>query len=449
MSYVDEILESVRKNNPDQPLFLQTVTEVLGSLRPMIEANEERYRREALLERLVEPEKTVMFRVPWTDDRGQAHVNRGYRVQFSSAIGPYKGGLRFASNVTLDTMKFLAFEQTFKDSLTTMAIGGAKGGSDFDPIGKSDAEVMRFCQSFMTELYRYIGADTDSPAGDIGVGAREIGYLYGQYKRLTGRFEAGAVTGKDPTYGGSLGRPAATGNGACYYTQELFAHLGRELSGARVAISGFGQVAWGVARKMTELGAKVITISGPDGYVYDPEGMNEEKVAFLLEMRKNDPMHCKPYADRFGAEFHAGEKPWGRVKADIYMPCAMQNDIRADDAARMAAEGSTRLLIEVANMPTTQEAIDFLLEKGFIIAPSKAVNAGGVAVSAMEMAQNAGKYYWSEEEVECKLQAIMKNIFRSSLAAAEKYGMPENLIAGANLSAAERILSAMEAQGLV
>ena len=449
MSYVDEILESVRKNNPDQPLFLQTVTEVLGSLRPMIEANEERYRREALLERLVEPEKTVMFRVPWTDDRGQAHVNRGYRVQFSSAIGPYKGGLRFASNVTLDTMKFLAFEQTFKDSLTTMAIGGAKGGSDFDPIGKSDAEVMRFCQSFMTELYRYIGADTDSPAGDIGVGAREIGYLYGQYKRLTGRFEAGAVTGKDPAYGGSLGRPAATGNGACYYTQELFAHLGRELSSARVAISGFGQVAWGVARKMTELGAKVITISGPDGYVYDPEGMNEEKVAFLLEMRRTDPMHCKPYADRFGAEFHAGEKPWGRVKADIYMPCAMQNDIRADDAARMAAEGSTRLLIEVANMPTTQEAIDFLLEKGFIIAPSKAVNAGGVAVSAMEMAQNAGKYYWSEEEVECKLQAIMKNIFRSSLAAAEKYGMPENLIAGANLSAAERILSAMEAQGLV
>ncbi len=449
MSYVDEVLAQVKERDANEPLFFQTVNEVLNSLRPMIEKNEEHYRKVALLERLVEPEKMHIFRVPWMDDNGNFHVNRGYRVQFNSAIGPYKGGLRFAKNVNLDTIKFLAFEQCFKNSLTTLAIGGAKGGSDFDPIGKSDNEVMRFCQSFMTELYRYIGADMDSPAGDMGVGAREIGFLYGQYKRIVGQFEAGAVTGKAVPYGGSLGRPTATGFGATYYAEELLKYLGKDIKGATVAISGFGQVAWGVAMKMTQLGAKVVTISGPDGYVYDPEGMNDEKVAFLLEMRATDPMHCKPYADKFGAQFIPGQKPWGRVKADYYMPCAMQNDVRIEDAKRIVEEGHSKVLIEVANMPTTQEAIDYLKENGFIIAPSKAVNAGGVAVSAMEMAQNAAKYAWTEEEVEQKLHAIMKDIFRSSLNAAHKYGMGDDLIAGANLAGAEKIVVAMEAQGLV
>ncbi len=451
MSYVDEVLAQVEARDANEPLFLQTVREVLNSLRPMIEPNEEKYRKLALLERLVEPEKTVIFRVPWVDDNGVAHVNRGYRVQFNSAIGPYKGGLRFAKNVTLDTIKFLAFEQCFKNSLTTLPIGGGKGGSDFDPIGKSDAEVMRFCQSFMTELYRYIGANTDSPAGDMGVGAREIGFLYGQYKRITGNFEAAAVTGKSPEYGGSLGRPTATGFGAVYYAEELIKTLGRDIKGATIAISGFGQVAWGVAMKATQLGAKVVTISGPDGYVYDKDGMNEEKVDFLLTMRATDPMHCKPYADKFGAEFIAGEKPWGKVKADYYMPCAMQNDIRIEDAKRIKEEGTCNVLIEVANMPTTQEAIDYLRENGFVVAPSKAVNAGGVAVSAMEMAQDAAKYYWTEEEVEEKLHAIMKDIFNSSLKAANKFGLDgvNCLIEGANLAAADKIVTSMIAQGIV
>ncbi len=451
MSYVDEVLAQVSERDSNQPLFLQTVTEVLNSLRPMIDKDEEKYRKAALLERLVEPEKIITFRVPWVDDQGQAHVNRGFRVQFNSAIGPYKGGLRFAKNVTLDTVKFLGFEQCFKNSLTTLPIGGAKGGSDFDPIGKSDAEVMRFCQSFMTELYRYIGGDCDSPAGDMGVGAREIGYLYGQYKRILGRFDGAGVTGKAPQYGGSLGRPTATGYGATYYAQELIKTLGRKLEGATVAISGFGQVAWGVAEKMTQLGAKVVTISGPDGYVYDKDGMNQEKVNFLLEMRATDPMHCKPYADKFGAEFFPGQKPWGRVKADYYMPCAMQNDVRLEDAQRMAAEGTCDVLIEVANMPTTQDAIDFLREKGWVVAPSKAVNAGGVAVSEMEMAQDAAKYPWSAAEVEEKLHGIMKNIFQSSLDAANKYGLDgvKCLIEGANLAAADKIVAAMMAQGIV
>ena len=449
MSYVDEVLAKVAAKDANEPEFLQTVKEVLESLRPMIERNEEHYRKTDFLERVTEPEKVHIFRVPWTDDQGQVHVNRGFRVQFNSAIGPYKGGLRFHPTVNLSIMKFLAFEQIFKNSLTTLAIGGAKGGSDFDPRGKSDSEVMRFCQSYMTELYRYIGQDCDSPAGDIGVGAREIGYLYGQYKRIVGQFEAGAVTGKATPYGGSLGRPTATGFGAVYYTQELLAYLGKELKGATFALSGFGNVSWGAAQKLTDLGAKVVTISGPDGYVYDPEGMNQEKIDYLLEMRASGRDRCQDYADKFGAQFFAGEKPWGRVKADYYMPCATQNDIRIEDAKRIAQEGTCRVLIEVANMPTTQEAIDFLAEEGFIIAPSKAVNAGGVAVSALEMSQNASKLAWTAEEVEEKLHFIMKDIFHSSLAAAKKYGMGDNLIAGANLAAAEKIFAAMEAQGIV
>ena len=387
--YIERVLEETRAKNATEPEFLQTVEEVLTSLEPVIDAHPE-YEKVALLERMVEPERVIEFRVTWMADDGQWHVNRGYRVQYNGAIGPYKGGLRFQPNVTLSMIKFLGFEQTFKDALTTLPIGGAKGGSDFNPAGKSDAEVMRFCQAFMTELYRHIGPDVDVPAGDMGVGAREVGYLYGQYRRIVGAFKNGVITGKGLPFGGSLIRPEATGYGAVYYLVEVLKHEGETIEGKRLAISGYGNVAWGVMKKCVELGAKVTYFAGPDGYIHDPEGViTEEKLNFILEMRAKDPMRCEPYAEKFGCEFVPGTKCWGVKDVDIIMPSATQNDVNMEWAKKIAESG-VKYYIEVANMPTTNDALEFLKEqKHMIVAPSKAVNAGGVAVSALEMSQNS------------------------------------------------------------
>ena len=447
MAYIDEVLALVRQQNPEQPEFIQTVEEVLGSLRPVIAQNEEVYRREALLERLVCPERCILFRVPWVDDQGNIKVNTGYRVQFNSAIGPYKGGLRFHPSVNLSIMKFLAFEQTFKNSLTGLPMGGGKGGSDFDPRGRSDREIMAFCQSFMTELSKHIGADTDVPAGDIGVGAREVGYLFGQYKRLQNRFE-GVLTGKGISYGGSLIRPEATGFGAVYYTNEMLTAMGDTLEGKTVAVSGFGNVAWGTVKKIAQLGGKVVTISGPDGYVYDADGIStDEKINFMLQMRSSGRDKVQDYADKFGVPFYPGQKPWG-VKADILMPCATQNEVGMAEAEKIVANG-VRYYVEVSNMPTTNEAMAYLKENGVVVAPSKAVNAGGVAVSGLEMSQNSMRYSWSAEEVDQKLKTIMADIFASSYAAAKKYGMEGDLVAGANIAGFEKVAQAMLAQGAV
>ena len=447
MAYIDEVLEAVRKQNAEQPEFIQTVEEVLGSLRPVIAQNEELYRREALLERMVCPERCILFRVPWVDDQGNMKVNTGYRVQFNSAIGPYKGGLRFHPSVNLSIMKFLAFEQTFKNSLTGLPMGGGKGGSDFDPRGRSDREIMAFCQSFMTELSKHIGADTDVPAGDIGVGAREVGYLFGQYKRLQNRFE-GVLTGKGISYGGSLIRPEATGFGAVYYTNEMLTAMGDTLAGKTVAVSGFGNVAWGTVKKIAQLGGKVVTISGPDGYIYDAYGITtDEKIDFMLKMRSSGRDKVQDYADKFGVPFFPGEKPWG-VKADILMPCATQNEVGMVEAEKIVANG-IRYYVEVSNMPTTNEAMAYLKGNGVVVAPSKAVNAGGVAVSGLEMSQNSMRYSWSAEEVDQKLKTIMADIFASSYAAAKKYGMEGDLVAGANIAGFEKVAQAMLAQGAV
>ena len=400
-----------------------------------------------LLERFVEPERVVSFRVPWTDDSGKVQINRGYRVQFNSAIGPYKGGLRFHPTVNLSILKFLGFEQVLKNSLTGLPIGGGKGGSDFDPKGKSDREVMAFCQSLMTELYRHIGADTDVPAGDIGVGGREIGYLYGQYKRLTGLYE-GVLTGKGLSYGGSLARPEATGFGAVYYLVEVLKHEGEDIKGKTIAAAGFGNVTWGICKKAKELGAKVITLSGPDGYVYDPDGVStDEKVEYLLEMRASGRNVVKDYADKFGVQFFPGEKPWG-VKADIIMPSAMQNDVNMEQAKKIAECGA-KYYIEVANMPTTNDALAFLMgQKHLIVAPSKAVNAGGVGVSAMEMSQNSERLSWTVEEVDGQLKKMMETIHRVSAEAAEEYGLGYNLVAGANIAGFKKVAEAMMEQGI-
>ena len=447
MAYIDEVLDAVRKQNAEQPEFIQTVEEVLGSLRPVIAQNEALYRREALLERMVCPERCILFRVPWVDDQGNMKVNTGYRVQFNSAIGPYKGGLRFHPSVNLSIMKFLAFEQTFKNSLTGLPMGGGKGGSDFDPRGRSDREIMAFCQSFMTELSKHIGADTDVPAGDIGVGAREVGYLFGQYKRLANRFE-GVLTGKGISYGGSLIRPEATGFGAVYYTNEMLTAMGDTLAGKTVAVSGFGNVAWGTVKKIAQLGGKVVTISGPDGYVYDADGIiTDEKIDFMLQMRSSGRDKVQDYADKFGVPFYPGEKPWG-VKADILMPCATQNEVGMKEAEKIVANG-IRYYVEVSNMPTTNEAMAYLKQNGVVVAPSKAVNAGGVAVSGLEMSQNSMRYSWSAEEVDQKLKTIMANIFANSYAAAKKYGMEGDLVAGANIAGFEKVAQAMLAQGAV
>ena len=445
-AYLNELMETVIRRNPGELEFHQTVQEVFESIEPVIEQSPE-YVTSGVLERMVEPERIIKFRVPWIADDGKVMVNRGFRIQFNSAIGPYKGGLRFHPSVNESIIKFLGFEQTFKNSLTGLPMGGGKGGSDFDPKGKSDGEVMRFCQSFMTELANYIGADTDVPAGDIGVGAREIGYLFGQYKRLKNEF-TGVLTGKGITYGGSLIRPEATGYGATYYTVEMLKHFGDSIEGKTFAISGFGNVAWGSVKKITELGGKVVTISGPDGYVYDEDGVNtEEKINYLLEMRASCRNRVEDYAEKFGVPFFKGEKPWG-VKVDIAMPCATQNEVGIEDAKKLVANG-VKYYVEVSNMPTTNEAVAYLMAEGVVVAPSKAVNAGGVSVSGLEMSQNSMRYSWSADEVDDKLKIIMKNIFNSSVAAAEKYGMPGNLVAGANIAGFLKVADAMLAQGVV
>ncbi|MBE6752100.1 MAG: NADP-specific glutamate dehydrogenase [Ruminococcaceae bacterium] len=447
MSYVQRVIDDVAKKHANEPEFVQTVTEVLTSLEPVIEQNPE-YEKYSLLERIVEPERQITFRVTWTDDKGKVHVNTGYRVQFNGAIGPYKGGLRFHPSVYSGIMKFLAFEQTFKNSLTGLPIGGGKGGSDFDPRGKSDMDILRFCQSFMTELYRHIGPDVDVPAGDIGVGAREIGYLYGQYRRIKGAFKNGVLTGKGLSYGGSLVRPEATGYGATYYAVEVFKHFGEDIKGKTFALSGFGNVAWGAAKKIAELGGKVVTISGPDGYVYDPDGITtDEKIEYMLEMRASGRDKVQDYADKFGCEFFPGQKPWG-VKVDVAMPCATQNEINMDEAKKLVANG-VQYYIEVANMPTTNDALEYLKENVKVVAPSKAVNAGGVAVSALEMGQNSMRYNWTAEEVDARLQQIMKDIHDHSAAAAEKYGLGYDLVAGANIAGFIKVADAMMAQGII
>ena len=447
MSYIQNVIDDVAKKHANEPEFVQTVTEVLNSLAPVIDQHPE-YEKAALLERMVEPERVISFRVTWVDDNGKVNVNTGYRVQFNGAIGPYKGGLRFHPSVYSGIMKFLAFEQTFKNSLTGLPIGGGKGGSDFDPRGKSDMEILRFCQAFMTELYRHIGPDVDVPAGDIGVGGREIGYLYGQYRRIRGAFENGVLTGKGLSYGGSLIRPEATGYGATYYAVEVFKHFGEDIKGKTFALSGFGNVAWGAAKKIAELGGKVVTISGPDGYVYDKDGITtDEKIEYLLEMRASGRDKVQDYADKFGVEFFPGQKPWG-VKVDVAMPCATQNEINMDEAKKLVANG-VQYYIEVANMPTTNDALEYLKENVKVVAPSKAVNAGGVAVSALEMSQNSMRYSWTAEEVDAKLKQIMKNIHDNSADASEKYGLGYDLVAGANIAGFIKVADAMMAQGLI
>ncbi len=443
---LSELMDRVIKRNPGEAEFHQAVREVLESLEPVIEKSPI-YLESGVLERMVEPERIIKFRVPWIDDAGKVQVNRGFRIQFNSAIGPYKGGLRFHPSVNESIIKFLGFEQTFKNSLTSLPMGGGKGGSDFDPKGKSDNEVMRFCQSFMTELCRYIGADTDVPAGDIGVGAREIGYLFGQYKRLQNEF-TGVLTGKGRPYGGSLIRPEATGFGAVYYTVEMLNTYGESVKGKTFAVSGFGNVAWGTVQKVNELGGKVVTLSGPDGYIYDKDGIStKEKVDFLLEMRASCRNRVEDYADKFGVPFYKGEKPWGQ-KVDVIMPCATQNEVTLEDAKKIVANG-VKYYVEVSNMPTTNDAVAYLLENGVVVAPSKAVNAGGVAVSGLEMSQNSMRYSWTAEEVDEKLKMIMKNIYEASVKAAKEYGMEGNLIAGANIAGFLKVADAMLAQGAV
>lgn len=445
-AYTQRVLEETRRKNPNEKEYLQAVEEVLNSLKPVIEKHPE-YEEHAILERLCEPERLFEFRVVYTDDAGKPHVHRGYRIQYNGALGPYKGGLRFHPSVNLSILKFLAFEQTFKNSLTTLPIGGGKGGSDFDPHGKSDAEIMRFCQAFMTELYRHIGQDTDVPAGDIGVGGREIGYLFGQYRRLRGAYENGVLTGKDLNFGGSLLRPEATGYGALYYTQEVLEKLGDTVKGKTFVLSGYGNVTWGAAKKIAELGGKAVTLSGHNGYVYDPDGIiTEEKINYLLEMRASRNANVKMYADKFNCEFFPNEKPWG-VKGDICIPCATQNEVSLEDANKIVENG-TKYYFEAANMPTTLEATNYLLDNKVIVGPAKAVNAGGVAVSALEMSQNSMRYSWTSEEVDAKLHEIMKSIVNNSLAASEKYGLGFDLIKGGNIAGFEKVADAMIKQGL-
>ena len=445
-AYVARVIDYVKKKHADEPEFCQTVEEVFSAVSPVVDAHPE-YEKADLLTRMVEPERMFTFRVVWCDDGGQWHTNIGYRVQFNGAIGPYKGGLRFQPNVNASVMKFLGFEQTFKNALTGLPMGGGKGGSDFDPAGKSDAEVMRFCQSYMTALYRYIGPDCDVPAGDMGVGGREIGYLFGQYRRLKGVWENGVLTGKGRSYGGSLIRPEATGYGAVYYLQEVLRHENDTIQGKRIAISGYGNVGWGIMKKAAQLGAKVTYFAGPDGYIHDPDGVTGEKLDFILEMRAKDPMHCKPYADRFGVEFVPGEKCWGVRDVDIYMPAATQNDVALESARRIASSG-VKNYNEVANMPTTNEALALLrAQKHMIVAPSKAVNAGGVAVSGLEMSQNAERLDWTAEEVDERLRLTMQTIHQMSVEAAAEYGLGYDLVAGANIAGFKKIATAMMEQG--
>ena len=444
MSYVDETLQNVIAQNPGQPEFHQAVKEVLESLRPAIEKNEERYRKEALLERLTTPERCVLFRIPWVDDNGQVRVNNGYRVQFNSAIGPYKGGMRFHPSVNLSIMKFLAFEQTFKNSLTGLPIGGGKGGSDFDPKGKSDREIMAFCQSLITELYKYIGADTDVPAGDIGVGAREVGYMFGQYKRIRNVYE-GVFTGKGLSYGGSLARTQATGYGLLYLTDEMLKCNGTTLAGKTVVVSGAGNVATYAIEKAWQLGAKPVTCSDSTGWIYDPDGID---VATLIEVKQVKRARLTEYAKaRPNSVYHEGKGVW-TVKCDVALPCATQNELLIDDAKALVANGCMAVA-EGANMPTTLDATKYLQENGVLFCPGKAANAGGVATSALEMTQNSERLSWSFEEVDSKLKTIMVNIFHNLDDAAREYGFEGNYVVGANIAGFRKVADAMIAQGVI
>ena len=444
MSYVDEVIEQVVAQNPAEPEFHQAVKEVLESLRVVVEANEEAFRRDALLERLVNPERQFKFRVPWVDDKGQVHVNTGYRVQFNSAIGPYKGGLRLHPSVNLGIIKFLGFEQIFKNSLTGLPIGGGKGGSDFDPKGKSDREIMAFCQSFMTELCKYIGADTDVPAGDIGTGAREIGYMFGQYKRIRGLYE-GVLTGKGLSYGGSLARTEATGYGLLYFTDEMLKCNGKSIKGATIAVSGAGNVAIYAIEKAQQLGAKVVTASDSTGWIYDKDGIDVELIKEVKEVKR---ARLTEYAAaRPSAEYHEGRGVWS-IPVDIALPCATQNELHLEDAKQLVANGCYAVA-EGANMPTTLEATEYLQKNGILFAPGKASNAGGVATSALEMSQNSERLSWTFEEVDGKLQNIMVNIFHNLDDAAKRYGMEGNYVAGANIAGFEKVVDAMTAQGIV
>ena len=443
MSYVDEVLEVVKKKNADQPEFLQAVTEVLDSLRPVIEANEELYRKNAILERITEPDRQIMFRVPWVDDNGQVQVNRGFRVQFNNSIGPYKGGLRLHPSVNLGIIKFLGFEQVFKNSLTTLPIGGGKGGSDFDPKGKSDREVMAFCQSFMTELCKHIGADTDVPAGDIGVGGREIGYLFGQYKRIKGLYE-GVLTGKGLTYGGSLARTEATGYGLVYFTEEMLKCHNDDIAGKTVVVSGAGNVAIYATEKCQQLGAKVVTCSDSTGWVYDPEGIDLAALKEIKEVKRARLTEYKKY--RPNSEYHEGRGVWS-VKCDIALPCATQNELFLEDAKQLVANGCIAVC-EGANMPTTLDATKYLQENGVWFAPGKASNAGGVATSALEMSQNSERLSWTFEEVDSKLKNIMVNIYHNIDDAAKRYNKEGDYVTGANIAGFEKVLNAMLAQGV-
>jgi glutamate dehydrogenase (NADP+) len=441
--YLQKVYAQTEKRNPNEPEFMQSVKEVLESIEPAVLADP-RIEQYGIVERMVEPERLIVFRVPWVDDSGKVHVNRGFRCQFNSAIGPYKGGLRLHPSVNASIIKFLGFEQCFKNSLTGLPIGGGKGGSDFDPKGKSDLEIMRFCQSFMTELYRHIGPDVDVPAGDIGVGGREIGFLFGQYKRITGSFENGVLTGKGLTYGGSLIRPEATGYGLLYFTEAMLAKAGISLAGKTVVISGAGNVATYAAEKAYALGAKVLTMSDSTGWVYDPDGIDLEAIKEIKQVNRARLTEYKKY--RPNAEYHDGKGVWS-VKCDIALPCATQNELNEDDAKALIANGVIAVA-EGANMPSTPEAINLFLENGVYFAPAKASNAGGVAVSALEMSQNSQRLAWTSEEVDEKLKNIMVNIFNNSYAAAEKYGHAGNLVVGANVAGFAKIAEAMIAQGV-
>jgi glutamate dehydrogenase (NADP+) len=443
--YIQTILADVKAKNPSEPEFHQAIQEVTESLDLVLERHPE-YRYAKILERMVEPERVIMFRVPWMDDQGDIHINRGFRIEMNSAIGPYKGGLRFHPSVTLGILKFLAFEQVFKNSLTTLPMGGGKGGSDFNPKGKSDNEIMRFCQSFMTELFRHIGPNTDVPAGDIGVGGREIGYLFGQYKRLKNEF-TGVLTGKGINWGGSLVRPEATGFGVVYFAEEMLKTKSTSFDGKTVAVSGFGNVAWGAVQKVNELGGKVVTLSGPDGFVYDPDGIKGEKVDYMLQLRSSNKDVVEDYAKEFGVEFYEGKKPW-EVKSDVALPCATQNEILEDDAKKLVENGCM-CVCEGANMPTTIEGYKIFAESGILYAPGKASNAGGVATSGLEMSQNSMRLPWPSEEVDRRLHEIMIRIHNTCVETADRFGTPGNYVNGANIAGFLKVADAMMDQGLV
>ncbi|RKX79783.1 MAG: NADP-specific glutamate dehydrogenase [Spirochaetes bacterium] len=445
MSYIEEIVDLVKKRNPGEYEFHQAVEEVLTSLEPLLDRHPE-YWEEKILERIVEPERVVIFRIPWMDDRGEYQINRGFRVQFNSALGPYKGGLRFHPTVNLGIMKFLAFEQVFKNSLTTLNMGGGKGGSDFDPKGKSDNEVMRFCQSFMTELYRHIGPDTDVPAGDIGVGAREIGYLFGQYKRIANEF-TGVLTGKSVGWGGSLIRPEATGYGAVYFAEEMLKTRGDSIKGKTCVVSGSGNVAQFTTQKLIHMGAKPVTLSDSNGFIHDPDGINEEKLAFVMELKNIKRGRIREYAEKYGVPYYEGERPWS-IACDAAFPSATQNEIDRDDADTLVRNGCI-LVSEGANMPTTLEGVDVFLNAGILYGPAKAANAGGVATSGLEMSQNAMRLSWSADDVDRRLREIMTAIHRACASAAEEYGHPGNYVMGANIAGFKKVAEAMLDQGLV